>query len=554
MNENEKIIKLAEKYFKAEDQLGPTSATMMGIHDYDGELEDLSSSGLSRMKNTCKSFRKELDEIEFDKLDSDEKIKYHILNSKIKSTERFFRETRQFERDPAYYMDIATNSIYLLLIRDFAPLEERLRSTISRLNKIPDLYESARQNIGTPPKVFTQVALDILKGADSMFDDLIPKIASKVPSLEEEVNKAAQKAKKATDEYREFLEKEVFPRSDGDFAVGSELMDEMLSESDFLDYTSEDLWKIGKRELEVCEKELDEFCRKNMDPDKTWRENYLKVKEHHPAADKVLDTYTKFLKNARDFVIKHDLVTIPENQKVISMATPEFQRAIIPFAAYHPPAPYEKDFTGYLMVTPIDPDQSQEAKEHQLKDNCFGKIQYVSLHECYPGHHLQLVYHSNLKDPVIKRMMSNVFIEGWAFYTEQLMKDYGYFDNEGHLCQLEAAYWRALRILLDVGLHTGKFDFEGALELIQSKTDWSPFIAMGELKRYTRTPTQALSYYTGKLELFKIKEEYEKKVGDRFSLKKFHEDLLNCGSMPPRLMEWKLGLREIKSPVVPVTG
>jgi len=548
MPENEKLKKLIDDYFKSEDQLSPSSATAMGIHKYDDQLEDFSETGIRKMRALLDDERKRLNEIKFDDLDRDGKIKYHLLDQRMKSSRRFLDKTRQFENDPAFYAELSMQSIFLLMIRDFAPLENRLKSIASRLEKMPDLFKAARENLKEPPKVYSRVALEMLQGASSIIDKLLPRMAKKAPAVEKKINRARKIAAKAFDDYTRFIREELMERSTGDFAIGAEIMDEMLQGADFLDYSSDNLWEIGNRELEKCEQEVEEFVRKEFKTDKPWREVYREVKKNHPPADKVIQTYVEFLERARKFVEEHDIVDIPENQKLIATETPEFSRPLTPYAAMMPPAPFEEDQTSFLWVTPVDPRQSKEDQERQLRDSSFGKIQYVSLHEAYPGHHLQLVYANRVKDHLYKRTGSNIFVEGWAFYCEQLMKDMGYFNREGELCQLEAAYWRALRILLDVGLHTRRFDFDGAMEFMQSKVDWSPYIAERELFRYTRTPTQALSYYTGKLEIFRVKEAYRKLKGDSFSMKQFHQDLLNCGSLPPKAIEWKLGLREIEAP------
>ena len=548
MQQKETMAQFAERYYKKSDEMYPSIATAMGIHDYDGELETLSKEQIEERLEIHREFAKELKKFSFDELNKEEKIMYHIVNSNLKATFRDCERRNIYETDPALYADLANNSVFILLIRNFAPLEERLKSVASRLHKIPALYESAKKNIKNPPKVYVQIALASLKGSGGLLNDMIPKLAEKYPSVKEDITTGLEKTIKATDDYIKFLEEEILPNANGEFAIGRELFDEMLKESDFLDYNSDDLWEIGQRELVKCENELKEFCKKNLDPDKTWQENFLEVKKHHPPADKILETYQKFLKNAKEFVIKNDLVTIPENQKVTAMDTPEFIRSLTPLAAYMPPAPFEEDQSGYLLVTPINKEQPEDAQEKQMMDNCYGKIQYVSLHECYPGHHLQLVYSSGLKNPVFKRLFSNIFIEGWAFYTEQLMKDQNYFDVEGEMCQLEAAYFRAIRILLDVGLHTGRFTMESALDFMKEKTTWSPYIALGEIQRYTHMPTQALSYYTGKLEIFRIMKDYKKMKGENFSLKEFHEDLLNCGSLPPKMVEWQLDMKEIEVP------
>lgn len=550
MQENERMRKFAEEYYRKSDELYPSMATVMGIHHYDHEIEDLSPEGIEKSLEFHRQSSEEIEKIDFDKLGNDEKIMFHIINSNIKATLRDIERRKIYETNPAIYADLANNSVFLLLLRDFAPMEERLKAVASRLHKIPSVFEAGKKNVKNPPRVYVDIALNSLKGSGGLLKDMIPRLAEKYPLLKPGIDAGLEKTIAATDDFIKFLENEILPHANGNFAAGKEMFDEMLRESDFMDLTSDDLWEIGQREAKKCEEELIDFCKRKMDPGKTWKENFLEVKKHHPSSDDILPTYQKYLQNAKEFVIKNDLVTIPDNQKVTAMETPEFLRNLTPLAAYMPPAPFEEDQSGYLLVTPINKEQPEEAQEKQMMDNCYGKISYVSLHECYPGHHLQLVYSSGVENPVFKRIFSNIFIEGWAFYTEQLLKDQGYFDVEGEICQLEAAYFRANRVLLDVGLHTGRFTMESALEFMKDKTTWSPYIALGEIQRYTSMPTQALSYYTGKLEIFRIMEDYKKLKGDKFSLKEFHEALLTCGSMPPKLIEWKLGMKEIERPAV----
>jgi uncharacterized protein (DUF885 family) len=546
LTDNEKLEKFAVAYFEDEDRQSPTSATALGIHRYDRELEDLSPSGIREKSAALAAFEKDFLGIRYDMLDREGQIKYRLMEERLKSSRRFFDTTRPFERDPAFYADLCVQTIFILLMRSFAPLEERLECAASRMEKMPGLLSHARKNLGNPPEIYTTIAAEVLKGAGSLFGQLIPAMAEKAPSVRERLLKGRDAAVKAMEEYASYLQNEVLPRSTGDFACGAKLMDEMLTGEHFLDYDSEALWKIGERELEKCEEDLNSFVRSAFNTSRPWMEVFREIKNNHPPADGLLKAYTDCLERAENFIVEHDLVGIPPEQSLTAMDTPTFNRPLIPHAAYMPPAAFEESQAGYLFVTPIKADQSPEDQEAQLRDSAYGKIQHVSLHETFPGHHLQMTYASRVKDPIFKRTFSLIFIEGWALYCEQMMGDLGYFDREGHLCQKEASYWRALRILLDLGLHTGRFTFDEAYRFLRSKVDWGEYIARAELKRYTRTPTHALSYYAGKIELLRIREQYKKARKDAFTLRGFHEDLLNCGSLPPKVMEWKLGLRDVE--------
>ena len=545
MNEHLKLEQLIKRYFDDEDRQSPTSATAVGIHDFDHMLEDFSPMGISRMKESLKTHRQTLDEIDFDQLDDQAKIKYHLMDQRMESSRLFIETTRPYQKDPAFYSEFSIQSVFLLLMREFAPLSDRLEAASDRMDEIPRLLESAMENLDNPPEVFTRVAIEMVEGAGALYDSLIPRMAQDLPKVRDKVMASKDRARAALKKYRQFLENDLLPRSKGDFAIGAPLMDKILTGENFLDYGSEELWKVGSRELELCEQKIERFVRDEYKTQRPWREVFRETKENHPPADKLLATYVEYLQKARQFVEENHVVKFPGRETLKAMDTPKFSRVMTPHAAYMPPAAFEEDQTGYLMVTPVDTSQPVEQQEAQLRDSSYGKIQYVSLHEAYPGHHLQLVYANSITDPLIKRTMNGIFIEGWAFYCEEIMNQLGYLDREGKLCQLEAAYWRALRILLDVGLHTRRFNLDGAYEFLKSKVDWSPIIAKSELKRYTRMPTQALSYYTGKLEIFGLRDKYKEKAGGNFDMGSFHQDLLSCGALPPKVIGWKLGLSKI---------
>jgi uncharacterized protein (DUF885 family) len=548
MSENRKLDEFILDYYEQEDRHSPTSATANGLHQYDSELEDYSQAGIEAALKRLDSYDKAFADINYSELDDDGKIKYHLMNENLKSFHLAYEKMKRWEKDPAFYSDIAIHSVFILLLRNFAPLEQRMKSAMERMKKIPRFLTAAKENLTNPAAIHTEIALESLQGGIAFFNNLVPQLADEVPDMKDEVLKARDIAVDAFEDYAEFLRTEIKPRSNGDFAIGKELLDIILTETEFLDYNSDDLWEIGQEELEKCEKELMEFVKREYRTDKPWREVFREMKKNHPSREKVLDAYREAMERTINFVRENNIVDIPENQQLVIMETPEFNRMMTPLAALMPAATFDEDKTGFMWITPVNPNQPPEAQEKQLMESCYGKIQYLALHEGYPGHHLQMVYASRVDDYLYKRTRSGIFIEGWAFYCEQMMKELSYFNRDGELAQLEAAYWRALRILLDIGLHTRRFTIDSALEFMQSKVDWAPFIAKGELKRYSRMPTQALSYYTGKLEIFRIRENYRKAKGDFSSLKQFHHELLKYGSLPPKVIEWKMGIREIEKP------
>jgi uncharacterized protein (DUF885 family) len=203
----------------------------------------------------------------------------------------------------------------------------------------------------------------------------------------------------------------------------------------------------------------------------------------------------------------------------------------------------EKIQQGIFVVTPVDPQSPQKEQEEKLKGHHYGKLPVTALHEAYPGHHLQLVYADgvgSLPRKVGGYMLSTLFIEGWAFYCEELMEQLGYIDQPlQRLGRLSDQLWRAARIILDVSLHTGKMTVEEGIAFLVDKCGLERSNARAEVRRYTSTPTQPMSYLIGKMEIVKLIDEYKKKHPEA-SLKEVHDTFLSCGSLPPRLMRERL--------------
>ena len=241
---------------------------------------------------------------------------------------------------------------------------------------------------------------------------------------------------------------------------------------------------------------------------------------------------------ARQYVIDHDIAGIPKNENLRIIETPVYLRPLLPYAAYMPPGIFEERQDGLFLVTPVDPAGTAEAKEQKLRGHNFAKLPITALHEAYPGHHLQLVW-ANRRKSVPRRLgivLSTLFIEGWAFYCEELMERLGYIDSPiQRLARLKDQLWRAARIVIDVSLHTRGMPVGEAVDLLVDRCRLEPANALAEVRRYTAHPTQPQTYLMGKLAILDLVEEYRKRKPE-VSLRDMHDAILACGSLPPSLM------------------
>jgi uncharacterized protein (DUF885 family) len=257
---------------------------------------------------------------------------------------------------------------------------------------------------------------------------------------------------------------------------------------------------------------------------------------------RVREAYQAEVERAERVVLEHKLAPLPAGARLEIVDTPVFERATIPYASYLPPAPFDEELTGYFWVTPIE--GRRDEQQQQLAGHHYAGLPLTTVHEAFPGHHLQLCHAARSGSRLRRLASSHLFIEGWALYCEELMGDHGfYLDPVTRLCQLRDLLWRAYRVVIDVGLHTGRMTFLQAVDLLVDEVRLERENAVAEVKRYSLTPTEPMSYLVGKLEVLAMRNEARKRLGSRFDLQAFHAALLGIGSVQPALAREELWQR-----------
>lgn len=535
----EKFNSLAKEYFDFAYQAYPIWATYLGIHTQDHRLGDFDRDSITGILVKEKSFLSRVQKLDHQGWPVDEAIDFQLLTARIKANIRYLDRLRFWERNPYEYVDTIVWGCYLLMSREFAPLQERLQSMLRRLQEVPKLLAVAKENLQNPPAIYTEVAIQAIQGSISMFQEEIPSLAQAVPSLTESVTKASQRAAAALQDYLEYVAGAMLPRSQGEFAVGRGLYEEMLREEHFLDYNADSMLATGQRMYHQIQERM-EWLAHEIDPQKSLQEVLADLGQDHPTPESLLAVYRQEMRRAKEFALQKGLVTLPGEEELEIVETPPSFWGTVPYAMYMSPAPFEKEQKGIFFVTPINPQATPEQKEQQLAGHSRHKIPVVALHEGIPGHHLQLLWSNTVPSLVRKHSHSTLFVEGWAFYCEELMEEYGFItDPKSRLARLAGELWRAARIIVDSSLHAQAMSVDKAVE-VMVQAGLEPVNARAEVRRYTMSPTQPMSYLIGKLEIQKLAEEYWRKKGDAFSLAEFHRELLSCGSLPPSLAAKKL--------------
>lgn len=540
--EKDEIVRELEKaYLALVVESAPEKATNLGIHTRDTELNDRSLSGIEkvtlleealllRAENAERTLRDE-----GSTLSGQATTDLALLKSALRVSIKKRREFRAHEREPAFYLE-PLSAIFLMSAREYAPANERMANVIARIGKIPNLIVQAKTNLKNPPKVWTEIGIQAAHSA-KVFCNEQGAIAKKVlPERAKEIDATVKQAVDAFGDYETFLRKDVLPRSNGTFRSGKAYFEELLREEYFLTQTSDDLLGIGKKIFDTTREEMLRVG-KRIDPKLTTIPAALAyAKSKHPKPGELRTVYTKEVARARAFLAEKDLVSFPPNEACLVVDTPIFQRATIS-AAYDDPPPFDPVTKGIFYVTPIDLALPKAKIEEALRENDYGDIVDTVVHEAYPGHHLQLSF-SRLHPSLIRKMVGPaIFSEGWALYSEELMSELGYYNDIERLMQLEWTLVRAARVLIDIGLHVGNMTEQEARDILVKDVGLGPDLAKSEVRRYTSNPTQPLAYLIGREQIFAIREKYKAREGAKYSLKRFHDEILSHGTIPPDLVE-----------------
>jgi len=520
----------------------PAMATQMGIHTWDDRLMDCSNDTMVLFHSELQGFLTSFLRYNSRNFSKDARIDYTLAVQLVKSLIRDIAVNEPYLRNPGFYLDEVMNGVFGLIMKDFAPLSERLTNLLQRVTAVPRVLREAQNNLqpSRVPLVWAEVALEQADMGEMLFLNIIPAIAE-TDELKQELMSAGKSAVAAMDSFATFLKEKVIPVAAGDFAAGESLFNELLRENHMVNYDSEELLATGWSLFQETKELMDKLAL-TMNSQKTIEEIIEDAKADHPTAEGLLDAHREAMESARRFVVEHEIATIPEGETLSVIETPPFMRPLIPFAAYLPPGIYEQDLSGIFLVTPPSPEDPPEIAESKLRGQHYAKLPITALHEAYPGHHLQLVVAAKYGTTARKLGMSlsSLFIEGWAFYCEELMEQEGYINQPAQrLGRLHDQLWRAARIILDVSLHTKGMSVQQAVDFLVERCQLDPGNALAEVRRYTMMPTQPQSYLMGKLEILKIVDQYRHR-NPGASMKEMHDDILLCGSLTPKLLAEQL--------------
>ena len=524
--------------------LDPVAASTLGVHTHDHTFGDLSAAGWTKREAFVHEWIGRFEATVEDELPPYERIDRALILADLRG-ERALIPFMRWRRDPTLYAGLVTRAAYLPLVRAHASAEERLAVLAERLAEVPAVLDAARANLepSLVPAEWVAIAERTAPaGAAFVRTELVRAVPDTAlgrlvrPALQAAVTAAAD----ALDRYGAWLRTDLAPAARGSFAIGRDAFEALLRDKELLDHDASSLRAFGEELLGATLADLRHQALGMGDDD--WRDSLARLRQDHPAPDELVSTYRTEMERSREATRRAMLATIPYGEDLVVEEMPRFQRTTYPYAAYIASAPFERERRGRFWVTTPEPDDDDRTVRERLEGHPRAGIAIIACHEGYPGHHLQLTVAADNGQHARRAIRSNLMVEGWGLYVEELMTEVGYLDQpDTRLLRTKDLLWRAARVVVDVGLATGELTFDEAVSFMVEKAKLEPPNALAEVRRYTLTPTQPSSYALGRHAILELRERAK---GKGMGMRYFHDALLQCGSLPPKLLATAAGLDE----------
>jgi uncharacterized protein (DUF885 family) len=542
---------LSAKYLQEFPAQAPVSATSLGDHRFDAQLDDVSAAGWQAQQVFAELYLSALDGIDHGRLSRDRQVDALLLRNELEYTRFRVQELQDWRWDPLVYTRLAGNGLYNLLAREFAPAPERLANLGKRLDEIPRFLAQVREVLepARVPKIHAETAVKQNAGLKAMLDGEIAAEVAKLPAGAQESLKASMaRARSAIAQHQIWLEKKLLPDARGDFRIGAALYDRKLRFALVTPLSREEIRSRAEAELVAAHREMYEIARQALkgqrvqprmpdEPTDAQRLRAIKAALELAYADRpkregVLDAARASLEVATQFVRDKNIVTVPsEPLEIITM--PEFQQGVA-LAYCDSPGPLEANLKTFYAVSPIPANWTRAQTDSFLREYNNRSIHNLTIHEAMPGHYLQLA-HANKYPSVLRAVLaSGPFIEGWAVYTERVMIQQGYMDGDPlmRLIQLKWYVRTIVNALLDQAVHVDGMTRETAMKLMMDQGFQEEREAAGKWVRAQLTSAQLPTYFVGAQEHLALRAEAEQKLGAAFDLKAYHDKVLSYGSPP----------------------
>ena len=532
MNANDKFEELKKEMMDKFFEKNPAFASYLGLHDpYDYLLPKGDTAHIIENLRLLEEYVNRMKEnVDFKGLNDANKTDWRVLEKALEIGEFEFHEERMYELYPDAFDEIG-GILFMMITRDYAPLEKRIDAIIARLEKIPKYLEEFRSRFEAtkPVKLWTEIAIESAQQIPGLFQFIVGSTKGQIPdSLHRRLEKAVTSLRQPLEEHMHWLHG-LKSRTTEEWALGTDKFEKLIQLRD-LGMTSKEIHQLGLKYLKELKEERAKIAGQ-IAPGKSVKEVLKMIESDAPKTfDEALKATKEAMEGAKRFIVENDIATVHEEDKLIVRETPAFLAPIIPFAAMWMPSRFDKPMIGVYIVT--RPKDIANLGKHLN----YASVRNTAVHEAFPGHFLQGAI-SNRSSIIHMLAHATETVEGWAHYCEQMMMEHGFVAGlESKLMQINGAIWRAVRIIVDVKLSRGEMSFDDAVNMLMEEAGLSREGATAEVRRYTQSPGYPLSYLLGKHLILALREEVKQKMGTRYNEKFFHDTITANGHLPIGLL------------------
>ena len=517
----------------------PSIAAGNGIHDHDDLMDDFSARGIRAEIVALKRDRARLERFTSDALTADERVDRRILAGVIDGWLLEQETVENWRRNPMLYASALTDGVHNLMTVESDPAPVRMRRIISKLRQVPALVAAARANLANPPRLFAERGASMMRGASEMLGKDLDLAFAAAPNgaLRDSLRRAANGVIPLVDAYATYLEHDVVPRATGDFTIGAANLSRRYLAEELIDTPLASMVAIGERELGLSQVEFKAAAERlapSRDPQETWRA----VRRDHPKLGGVVAATQKIVDSLTAFVSTRGIATIPRGERVVVAPALPFD---LGFASMHASPPLEKaPVKSVFYITDARADLAPAQQDAWLERYNYASLSNTAAHEAVPGHWLHSIYMRRTPGKVRRIWIGlNPFPQpssgqdGWAHYAEQMVLDQGFGagDPRLRLAQVSDALTRMCRLLSGIRLHTKQWTLDDAQRCFEQQAYVAAPAAKREAERGAYDPTYG-GYFLGKRGIVKLRADYQKKMGAKFTLREFHERIMTNGIAP----------------------
>lgn len=546
--------RLAERFLDRYSLRYPVAATGHGDHRNDLALDKISAKAWQQRANEAEELLGALADLDPADLDLSRRIDAEMLSNELAYEIWRIRELKEWQWNPLTYTELAGQSIYGLLSRDFAPLSERLESAATRIEALPGFLADVRAVLvpARVPAIHASTAARQHKGLLKLIDDLlIPNLAAADAPLRNRINAAIVALRLAAQEHQHWIDDTLRPAATGQFRLGLATyekklqftLDTKLTRATVRARAEQEYQRVRNRMYALANTVYAQRYPQTFfpdDPGDAYKQAIIRhalelAYDDRPKRDEVIAVARQSLAQVTAFVREHDLVTVPDEPlEIIEM--PEFRQGIA-LAYCDAPGVLDKNLKTFYAVSPIPVNWSAEQTQSFLREYNTRSIHELTMHEAVPGHYLQLAHANRYPSTLRAVLRSGTFIEGWAVYSEKFMIDAGYYDGDPlmELVQLKWYLRAIINAILDQAVHIDGISEESAMQLMIEGGFQEESEAAGKWVRAQLTSTQLSSYFVGYQEHMDLRRDAEAQAGENFDMKTYHDELLSFGSPPLHL-------------------